>query len=310
MAANKLPVTQEDCERAEPAFKDGAPRARLINVGGNLYLQITPSKVAPDDTYTVSKSWLFKYSIDGRGRGMGLGSFAKMSLVEAQVEARVQQKKVDAKTDPLDEKKREKREREKAKPKEITFAKAAEQYATDREVGWSAKGYKDRWLRMLEIHAYPVIGHLPVADIDRDLVKRVLTPLWKSKNTKTGKDLRGRIAKVLGWATVEGYRSEDEPNPAVWVGNLEHSFAKPSEVRPIEHHGAALFPGRAFMAELRGKTWLGAKGLEFAILTAARSSEVLGMSWQEINWNASGGPLWTCLATRIKKTQSAQSPAQ
>jgi hypothetical protein len=264
MAANKLPVTQEDCERAEPAFKDGAPRARLINVGGNLYLQITPSKVAPDDTYTVSKSWLFKYSIDGRGRGMGLGSFAK----------------------------------------------AAEQYATDREVGWSAKGYKDRWLRMLEIHAYPVIGHLPVADIDRDLVKRVLTPLWKSKNTKTGKDLRGRIAKVLGWATVEGYRSEDEPNPAVWVGNLEHSFAKPSEVRPIEHHGAALFPGRAFMAELRGKTWLGAKGLEFAILTAARSSEVLGMSWQEINWNASGGPLWTCLATRIKKTQSAQSPAQ
>jgi len=130
---------------------------------------------------------------------------------------------------------------------------------------------------MLEIHAGP-INNVPVADITREPIKRVLTPLWEARKTKTGKDLRGRIETVLTWAIAEGYRSEDAGNPATWVGNLEASLPKPSDVRPIVNHPALAYAKvGAFMAELRSKDWLGARAPEFAILTVSRANEVIGM---------------------------------
>jgi integrase len=119
---------------------------------------------------------------------------------------------------------------------------------------------------------------------------------------KTGKDLRGRIERVLTWAIAEGHRAEDAGNPATWVGNLEASFPKPSDVRKVVNHPRLHYAkAAAFMAELRSKDWLGARATEFAILTVARANEVIGMRWGEVDWNHLGGPLWTVPAERMKK---------
>jgi integrase len=293
-------ITPGDLESAEPRFVDGVPRSRLLQVAGPLYLQITPSKVASDGTYTVSKSWLFKFSIDGHRTGMGLGPLAKLPLDEAILEARELQKKVDRKENPLQEERRKRREREQERnrPPEITFADAAKAYADAHEAEWTAKDYKHRWLAVLERHAYQVIGKVPVADITVEHILQVLEPLWASEMTKTGKDLRGRISDVLGWAMAKGYRPK-APNPAAWSENLEHLLAKPA--KPDNHPAIDYTKAGAFMAELRTKKWLGARATEFAILTVSRANEVIGMRWGEVNWNHNLGPLWTVPAERMKR---------
>jgi integrase len=274
----------------------GAPRPRLLRVAGPLYLQITPGKTQP------YRSWLFKFSIDGRRGSMGLGSLSGLSLDDAILEARELQKKVDRKENPQAEAERARRKRDEERDrKPLTFAEAAQLYAADHESGWSAEGYKKRWLRMLEIHAKK-INNVPVAEISREQIKLVLAPLWSARKVKTGKDLRGRIEKVLTWAIAEGHRAEDAGNPATWVGNLEASFPKPSEVRPVRNHPELHYSkAGAFMAELRSKDWRGARATEFAILTVARANEVIGMRWSEIDWRAPGGPRWTCPAKRMKR---------
>jgi integrase len=302
-------LTQPDLESAEPRFVDGVPRPRLLQVAGPLYLQITPSKVASDGTYTVSKSWLFKFSMDGHRTGMGLGPLAKLPLAAALGKAYTLQEKVERKEDPLAEERRDRRKRDEERNRPpITFAEAARLYAADRESEWTVAGYKTKWLRMLEIHAGP-INNVPVAEITRDQIKRVLTPLWKARKTKTGKDLRGRIEKVLTWAMAEDYRSTESGNPATWVGNLEASFPKPGKVRPVVNHPALPYTkAGAFMAELRGKDWLGARALEFAILTVTRANETIGMRWGEVDWHYPGGPLWTVPAERMKKRKMHKVP--
>jgi integrase len=116
--------------------------------------------------------------------------------------------------------------------------------------------------------------------------------------TKTGKDVRGRISDVLGWAVAKGYRPK-APNPAAWSENLEHLLAKPA--KPENHPALDYRKAGAFMAELRSKNWLGARATEFAILTVARAREVIGMTWAEIDWTYKDGPRWTCPAERMKR---------
>jgi integrase len=304
-------LEQADLENAGPRFVDGdpRPRPRLLQVAGPLYLQITPGKSRPDGATPVYRSWLFKFSIDGHRGSMGLGPLSELPLAAALGKAFTLQEKVNRKENPVAEEQRARRKRDEERDrKPITFAEAAGLYAADRESGWSVPGYKDRWLRMLEIHAR-VINNVPVADITRDQIKRVLAPLWGARQVKTGKDLRGRIERVLTWAIAEGHRAEDAGNPATWVGNLEASFPKPSDVRAVRNHSALHYSkAPAFMAELRSKDWLGARATEFAILTVARANEVIGMRWGEVDWCAHGGSLWTVPAKRMKKRREHVVP--
>jgi hypothetical protein len=156
-------LTQADLESAEPRFVDGVPRPRLLQVAGPLYLQITPGKPRPDGTFPVSKSWLFKFSIDGHRAGMGLGSLAELPLDEALYRARQKQEQVNRKENPVEEERRARRKRdaERNRPTDINFADAAVAYATAHEAEWTAKDYKRRWLAVLERHANPVIGKIP-----------------------------------------------------------------------------------------------------------------------------------------------------
>jgi integrase len=147
------------------------------------------------------------------------------------------------------------------------------------------------------MYVYPIIGDLPVADIDQALVLRCLEPRWR-KATATMKKLRARIGKVLGYAAAKGYRPKG-PNPAAWAENLEHmGLAKPGKIAPTKHHAALKYEKiGAFMAALRKDKRISAKALEFAILTAARSHEVRLAPWSEIELDKG---LWTIPVARLK----------
>jgi integrase len=163
------------------------------------------------------------------------------------------------------------------------------------EKEWRNAKHRQQWESTLKTYAYPVIGTLPVAAVDTALVQRVLTPIWNEK-PETAKRLRGRIEAILDYATVAEYRTG--PNPARWKGHLSHMLAKPSAIRPVEHH-AALPYGEIpdFMADLHKQEGATAQALEFLILTATRTSEVLGSRWPEINLR---DKLWTIPAERMK----------
>jgi integrase len=291
-----------------------------MQVAGPLYLQITPSKKPrPDGTYALSRSWIFKFKVGKKRTGMGLGPLSELPLDEALYRARQKQEQVDRNENPIEEEKRARRKLEAAhnRPVAITFREAAEQYAEARDQNQNlrkgskkrwAKGYKDRWLAVLKRHVYKVaatdepgcpdvIGDVPVADITREHLLLILKPL--GAKAKTAKDVRGRIYDVLAWAMAKRHRPRGY-NPATWMKDLDYDLPgyKAANQPALDYTKAG-----AFMAELRTKKkkWLGAKATEFAILTAARASEVIGMRWGEVDWNARGGPLWTCPAERMKK---------
>lgn len=160
---------------------------------------------------------------------------------------------------------------------------------------FSNRKHRQQWASTFETYATPVIRDLPCADIAIDVVLRVLTPIWETK-TETAKRLRGRIEKVLAWATAHGYRKGD--NPARWRGNLDVTLKKPSAIKAVRH-----LPTMAtsdlpdWFADLLGREGSAARALQFAILTAARSGEVRAAEWGQIDLNAR---IWTRPASVMK----------
>jgi integrase len=300
------PITQEYVESAGPNFAaDGKPRPRMLSVGPNLFLQITPGRVQLDGSYSLSKSWVVKYSLDGKRGTISLGTFASLSLADAQVEALAIRKQVARKEDPAEQRHQERqaRDEKRSRPAAITFAVAAEKYADAQGSKW-ADGYKDRWLAVLARHAFNRIGNSAVADLAREHLLQILKPLHAAGKGKTAKDVRGRIYDVLGWAMANGYRPRGY-NPATWTKDLEYDLPG----YKAENHAALDYrKAGAFMAELRSKDWLGAKATEFAILTVARAKEVIGMCWGEIDWTHNDGPRWTCPTDRMKKRREHVVP--
>ena len=204
---------------------------------------------------------------------MGLGSIDKLPLNRARVKALALQEQVEQKINPLDEARRQRHERERKrnarKAGVITFKQCAEAYIAAQEVGWTSPVYRRQWKGTLARFAYPIIGDLPAADVNKDLVLQILRPIWKTKTT-TAKGLRARIATVLDYAAAKDYRPR-EGNPAAWEGNLAFDLAKPSRVRPKRHHPALNYEEiGAFMAKLREDSGTAARAQEFAILTGLK----------------------------------------
>jgi integrase len=297
-AADTVIRSQADCESAPEAFQDdGTPKTKTYTLGNGLLLQVTPSKKAPDGTYGISRSWLFRYSMDGRETRIGLGSISELSLEAARHEVYDKQKLIKQGIDPKTQRDKEAADRERQrkvrKATTKTFRACAEAYIAANEDTWTPL-YTAQWKDTLERLAYPAIGDMPVADIERALVKRVLAPLWDAKKTTQGSVLRARIAKVLGWAMAEGFRPEGL-NPAEWRNNLEHSFARPKTA--VSHPALDTAQIPAFMAELRKDPGAAAQALAFTVLTASRTKEVRGATWAEINL---AERTWTVPAERMK----------
>lgn len=175
-----------------------------------------------------------------------------------------------------------------------TFKECAELCIRDKKGEWKNAKHSKQWTATLEAYAYPLLGALPVASIDNVLILDVLRPIWTEKS-ETASRLRGRIETVLSWAKVNGLR--DGENPAAWKGNLEHSLAKRQRLTRGHHAALPYATAAAFMRELRSRDGISARALEFAILTAARSGEVRGATWSEIDTDAK---LWTIPAERMK----------
>jgi integrase len=268
-------------------------RGRYLDEHG-LYLQVLSA---------TNRSWLLRYERGGRERMMGLGPLHTFDLPEARERARAARKLLADGIDPLEARKAARAAQSLEAAKTITFKEAAQQYYNGHESGWHNAKAKAQFLSTLERYAFPVIGALSVAVIDAPLIKRVLEPIWTTK-AETASRVRRRIEWVLDWATVNGYRTGD--NPARWRGNLNHLLPDKGNVRQAQHMAALPYAGMAtFITALRGREGIAARALEFLILTAARTGEVTGATWAEIDF---GAKTWTIPKGRMKMKREHRVP--
>lgn len=265
-------------------------------VGGvpGLILQVTTPE---------ARSWVLRIRVGGRRRDMGLGGFDKVTLAQARVAARAAHAKVKEGIDPIDDGQAARSALKAAQLAALTFEQCAAQYIAAKSPEWKNAKHAQQWRNTLEQYAFPVIGPLLVRDVGLPQIRAVLDPIWAAK-TETASRLRGRIESVLDWATVNQYRTG--LNPARWRGHLDKVMAAPSKIMETGHH-AALPVGDmgAFMARLRTAEGMGARALEFAILTAARSGEVRGATWAEVDLE---GAVWTVPAGRMKAGKEHRVP--
>ncbi len=261
--------------------------------GGNLWLQVTSG----------GRSWLFRYLWAGRQREMGLGSVTEISLAEARGRAAICRRLVRDGVDPIERKRTCAAERAATTVKQVTFRQAAERYINAHKAGWKSDKHAAQWPATLDAYAYPIIGSLSVRDVDTGAVLKVLEPIWSEK-AETATRVRGRIEAVLDWARARGYR--DGENPARWRGHLDKLLPKRSKVRAVQHHAALPYKTMAaFWEALTVKTGVSAEALRFAILTAARTGEVIGATWREVDLK---GKVWTIPAARMKAGKEHRVP--
>lgn len=260
-----------------------------------------------------SRSWAFRYMRDGKARTFGLGRYPAVSLAEARRRANKAHEALTDGDDPLEQKDAERRARLLARQMAMTFQQAAETLIASKRDGWSQRS-TDEWESSLETYTYPLIGGLSVAQIDNAAVLRVLQQpkqtaagterLWTAVPDRA-KKLQNRIQTVLSWSIAGGYRTAD--NPARW-DLLKHQLpAKSTLARgKVRHHPAlAIDDMAAFMPRLRAAQGMGSRALEFAILTAARSGEVRGATWGEIDID---NRVWTVPAERMKARREHRVP--
>lgn len=266
------------------------------SVGGvdGLALQVTESG---------ARTWVLRVTVGGRQREMGLGSFPTVPLAEARERARAHRALVAAGTDPIAQRLAQKSAAAAERRSQQDFATVSAQYITRHERSWRNPKHGAQWTATLKTYAEPVIGSLLVRDITTAHVVQVLEPIWTTK-TETATRVRSRVELVLDFAAARGLR--DGPNPARWRGNLDAALPKASRVAKVEHHAAvAVADVPAFFARLRTQAGIGARALEFAILTAARSGEVRGAVWKEFDLEAA---LWTVPAARMKAGREHRVP--
>jgi len=261
--------------------------------GGGLYLRVAEGG---------SRGWIYRYQLAGQRREMGLGSAATFSLVEARDRARFARQQVADGLDPVDERRAKASAVALERALAMTFRQCAEGYVRAHGAGWSAK-HAAQFGGSLEAYAFPVFGDLPVQAVDVGLVMKAVEPVWTVK-PETASRVRGRIEMILDWATARGYRRGD--NPARWRGHLNKLLPDKAKVRTVEHFAALPFGEiSGFMVDLRQLEGVAARALEFAILTAARTGEVLGARWTEINLEACQ---WTVPAARTKTSREHRVP--
>jgi integrase len=266
----------------------------VLHDGGGLYLRVSA---------TGAKSWVFRFQLDGKRRDMGLGPYPDISLAEARGRATEHRKQRHDGIDPLDAKAAQRHAQRLSAAKGRTFREVAEEFIGRNEAGWRNAKHRQQWRNTLATYAYPKLGELPVAAIDTGLVVHVLDSIWAEK-PETASRVRGRIEALLDAATVRGYR--EGPNPAQWKGNLAHVLPARAKVRKVAHHAALPFDEMpAFLTALRSREGMAARALEFAILTVARTGEVLGARWGEIDLAAR---IWTVPAERMKAGREHRVP--
>jgi len=292
------------------------------------------SKIRVDGRYAVggvdglhlrvvggSRAWILRVAVGHRTapngaqtvhrRDIGVGSYPDVSLAEARERAREIRRSIRDGVDPVQERQAAKASSAVDVAKAKTFMDCAEAYIEANKAGWKSEKHAQQWTNTLTTYAFPKIGNILVSSVDTGLVLDILQQkdsetgesLWLSK-TETASRLRGRIESILDWAAFRGYRSGE--NPARWKGHLEHELPARTKLQKVKHHAALPYLQIAdFMSELKLRVGSSARALEFSILTAARSGEVRGAKWTEINFESA---LWIVPAERMKAGKEHRVP--
>jgi integrase len=271
-----------------------AKEAAYYGDGGGLYLQVSK---------TGTKSWIFRYNRGGKERQMGLGPFHTVSLAQAREQARNCRSTLLTGNDPLELRRAMKLKDTLERAKSITFDYCAKAYIAAHRSSWRSAKHAAQWQSTMDAYASPLIGNLPVASIDTALIMKVLHPIWTEK-TETATRVRSRIENILDWAAVHNFRTGE--NPARWRGHLDNLLADPNKVGRVVHHAALPWQDLGvFIKDLRTRAGISPRAVEFAILTAARSGEVRGAKWSEIDFVTA---LWTVPAERMKAGREHRVP--
>jgi integrase len=267
-------------------------RSHMLHDGGGLYLAVRLGR----------RSWVYRYTRDGKPHTMGLGPYPDCGLTDARAKVAEARSLIHGKgIDPLQQKHQARQARLAEATRAITFGQCAAQYVESHASEWTNAKHADQWTSTIEAYAVPIIGALPIQAIETPQVLKVLQPIWQKKHV-TAKRLRGRIEAVLDWAKVSGYRTGD--NPARWRGHLEVLLGRSNGRQ--EHHAALSYrdlPG--FMFRLRAEQSATARLLEWTILTCARAGESIGATWSEIDMEAR---TWTVPAERMKARREHRVP--
>ena len=295
-----LPAREPDIAGAAEGLEEGAVLKRLGARQRSWHLLVKESG---------AKSWVYRFMLKGKSRDVGLGTAAgtgAISLSAARDAADELRRKVKGGIDPLEERLREATDAiAAARAAEIartTFKAVAEAYIATNEDSWRNSKHRQQWRNTLASYVYPEIGELAVADVSTPDVLKILEPIWKAK-PETASRIRGRIETVLDAAKARGYREGE--NPARWRGHIAQLL--PVRTRLTRGHHKAMSYGEIppFMTRLHERQAIAALALEFTILTATRTSEVIGAKWEEVDLEKE---VWTIPATRMKAAREHRVP--
>lgn len=254
-------------------------------------------------TTTGARSWILRAMVGTKRRDMGLGQFPGVTLAQAREKARNARDLIDNGNDPILMRQQAQSLLRAQQAKALTFEAAARTYVDKMSAKWKNAKHVAQWSATLETYAYPTLGKLHVADIQHTHILTMLEPIWSTK-TETASRVRGRVESVLDWARVAGYRAGE--NPARWRGHLDKLLPAPKKIKKVEHHPAVPVKQVAkFYSDLREREGTAARALEFLTLTAARSGEVRGATWAEIDLDAK---LWIVPAARMKAKKEHRVP--
>ncbi len=267
--------------------------------GGGLHLLVKP---------TGARSWVYRFMLGGKSRDVGLGAAGQggLSLADARDEAAALRLKVKSGIDPLEERDRQAAQAlaaaQAAKVAGTTFKDVAAAYIAANEESWRNPKHRQQWRNTLDTYVYPVIGNLPVAEVETAHVLKILEPIWKGK-AETASRVRGRIETVLDSAKARGYRQGE--NPARWRGHLAQILPARTRLSRGHHKAIAYEKIPAFVRALHKREAVAALAAEFTILTAARSGEAIGATWAEVDLAKA---IWTIPADRMKAAKEHRVP--
>jgi len=267
---------------------------------------------------TGARSWVYRFMLDGKSRDVGLSRCPEaiellqktggqeLSLAQARDVATIYRMKVKIGIDPLAQRQEAAAaaaaEKQAKKAASVTFRAAAEAYIAMNEDSWRNSKHRQQWKNTLETYVYPILGNLPVADIATPHTLAVLEPIWK-EIPETASRVRGRIEVVLDAAKVRGYR--DGENPARWRGHLAQILPARTRLSRGHHKAAPYATVPGLLRDLHGRKAVAALALEFVILTAARTGEVIGATWAEVDLAKA---IWTIPADRMKAGREHRVP--
>jgi integrase len=255
---------------------------------------------------TGSKYWVLRYSTGeirtsstgkpfAARRDYGIGPYPEITLAQAREKAREVRGQLREGIEPVETRNAARAARKAERAKQLTFREAARKFLASKTREFKNEKHAAQWASTLKTYAFPVVGSLPVDRIELAHIVKILDGLWTEK-TETATRVRGRIEAVLNWSIVSGFR--EAPNPAAWKGNLDAILPKPTKLKNVRHHRALpVSEMHGFMEALRKREGMAARALEFLVLTAARSGEVRGAAWAEMDMAAK---TWTVPASRMK----------